>query len=240
MSMNAEFVQIEQSEIGKLRADESFVEGLFVQQSANVPDLNALFNPSMQERARTMGPQLMANALANMPPQLRKQIEGSMGRTQAAFAAGGGGEELLKMMMTRAQRGRGASAASPRKKFSLDKEWHGVHYILCGEKESGTTLLSQAVLGGIEIGEDEEGFSGYGPARYLTADKVAEISQTLSRPEVEHEAAGRFDAERMSELDIYPGWQPSDKDQLIQALRGLRDFYADAASQKRAMVTCLV
>jgi hypothetical protein len=42
-----------------------------------------------------------------------------------------------------------------------------LHYVLCGEAEPGADLLSQAVLGGAAFGEDDEGFSGYGPARYF-------------------------------------------------------------------------
>ena len=238
MSLNAEFVQIDPAEIKKLVRDESFAEELFTD-APSAPNLNALFNPAMQERVRAMGPRLMAGALANLPPELRKQLEASMGRTQAMFASGGGSEQLLKLMQARAQRSQRASSVAPRK-FSLDKDWNGVHYLLCGEKESGETPLSQAVLGGTEIGGDPEGFSGYGPARYFTAAQVAKISQALSRPELEAEAAGRFDAGRMNQLDIYPGWEPAHKDALLEALRGLRDFYADAARNGRAIVTCLV
>jgi hypothetical protein len=71
---------------------------------------------------------------------------------------------------------------------SLDKAWHGVHYLLCGEVEPGPALLSQTVLGGVELGENE-GFSGYGPPRYFTPAQVAELSQVLNRPELETEAA---------------------------------------------------
>jgi len=129
--------------------------------------------------------------------------------------------------------------AGARSVLSLDKAWHGVHYVLCGEVQAGTALLSQAVMGGVELGEDE-GFSGYGPARYFTPAQVVALSQALSRPELEKEAAARFDAVRMSELHIYPGWQASDAEWVMDGFRGLRDFYLDAAGKGRAIVTCLV
>jgi hypothetical protein len=44
----------------------------------------------------------------------------------------------------------------------------------------------------------------------------------------------------MSQLDIYPGWEASHQDAVMDAFRRLRDFYADAARQKLAIVTCLV
>ena len=49
-----------------------------------------------------------------------------------------------------------------------------MHYVLCGEVEPGAAPLSQAVLGGVALGEDDEGSSGYGPARYFTAAQTAE------------------------------------------------------------------
>jgi hypothetical protein len=95
-------------------------------------------------------------------------------------------------------------------------------------------------MGGTDLGDDNEGFSGYGPARYFTAAEVAEISSALSRPELEAEIAARFDASRMSKLGIYPGWQDSDADWVMDAFRRLRDFYTDAARKGHAVVTCLV
>jgi hypothetical protein len=138
-------------------------------------------------------------------------------------------------LLARASSSRGARAI-----LSLDKAWHGVHYILCGETEPGTSLLSQAVLGGAALGEDDEGFSGYGPPRYFTAAQVAELAEALNRPDLESEAAARFDPERMSELDIYPGWRSSDAEWVLDGFHRLRDFYSDAAAKKRAIVTCLV
>ena len=115
---------------------------------------------------------------------------------------------------------------------------------MCGAPEPGPTLLSQAILVGTDIGDDEEGFSGYGPARYFTAAQVAELARTLSRPELETEAAGRFDAARMAELELYPGWDPKrshdDREWIMSSFRRLRDFFVDASGKSRAIVTCLV
>ena len=72
------------------------------------------------------------------------------------------------------------------------------------------------------------------------AAQVAEVSQALSRPDLESQAAARFDAARMSQLKIYPGWRPSDAEWVMDSFRRLRDFYSDGAGKGRAMVTCLV
>jgi hypothetical protein len=126
--------------------------------------------------------------------------------------------------------------------FSLDKAWHGVHYLLSGAAEPGPELRSQAVLGGAEFGDDPDGFSGYGPARYFRAFQVKALSEELRRPEVESAVAARYDPARMSQLQIYPGWsaEEDEKEWLVDAFGRLRDFYASAAQQGRAVVTCLV
>jgi hypothetical protein len=147
---------------------------------------------------------------------------------------------LNRNVQDRARTARAVSAVAESPILSLEKAWHGVHYVLCGQPEPGSSLLSQVILGGAVLGEDDEGFSGYGPPRYFTSGHVAQLSRTLSRPEMEAEAAGRFNAARMSQLRIYPGWQPSDGERVMNAFRRLRDFYADARAKGNAMVTCLV
>jgi hypothetical protein len=240
MSMNAMFIQVETAELSRFRANPSLVEALFDGDTLVPPALTAL-TKTMQERVRTAGPKMLADVLTRLDPTIRKQLEERLGKPASVFAAGDGGDDLLKLMEQRRPRGAGgASASGERAILSLDKAWHGVHYVLCGEVEPGTALLSQAVLGGVELGDDPEGFSGYGPARYFTAAQVAELGQALNRPALESEAAARFDAPRMSQLSIYPGWRPSDAEWVMDGFRRLRDFYSDAASKGRAIVTCLV
>jgi hypothetical protein len=137
---------------------------------------------------------------------------------------------------------RAETAGVKREVLSLEKAWHGVHYLLAGIAEPGPDLRSQAVLGGVELGDDPEDFSGYGPARYFRAAQVGQLSDELHCPEVESEAATRFDPARMSQLQIYPGWCPEqqDKEWVMDAFQRLRDFYSSAAAQGRAIITCLV
>ena len=238
--MNAIFVQVEDAEIGRFAADPDSVEALFANQALPTAGLLNM-TAAMQERLRTIGPQMMAETLSRLPDSLRQQIEASLGRSTAAMASGQGGEDILKVMQQRLAR-RGDPASGKREVLSLDKAWHGVHYLLAGTAEPGPELRSQAVLGGVELGDDPEGFSGYGPARYFRAARVRELSDELRRPEVDTEAAARFDPAKMSQLRIYPGWRAGeqDKDWLLSAFQRLRDFYSSAAGQERAIVTCLV
>ncbi len=224
--MNATFVQVDPG----LLDDPSRIEDLFM------PELPAAFDPENMRRAiMERGPQLMAAAM-DMHPQLRDQLEQSLGRSQAALANGDGGDAVFDLIQQRM--GRRGPAAGAGDRLELDKAWHGLHYILSGEVEPGESLLSRAVLGGTEIGDD---FSGYGPARCFTASEVGDLAAVLGEPAVATEAAARYDAARMTELQVYPfGWDEDDREWLLSALRDLRGFYADAAGKGSAVVTCLV
>ena len=240
MSMNAMFVQVEDAEIAQFEADPGSVEALFANQTLPTTGLLNM-TAEMQQRLRTIGPQTMAATLSRLPDSLRQQIEASLGRTTAAMASGEGGDDILKLMQKHLAR-QAEPAGGKREVLSLEKAWHGVHYLLAGSAESGPELRSQAVLGGMELGDDPEGFSGYGPARYFRAAQVRELSEELRRPEVESEAVARFDPAKMSQLQIYPGWSAGeqDKEWLMNAFQRLRDFYSNAAAQGRAIITCLV
>jgi hypothetical protein len=197
----------------------------------------------MQDRVRTMGPQMMAQALSRFDPKTREALEQRLGTSAASLASGEGGHALLKLM--EARRARVAQmieiAHNPsHNKLSLEKEWHGVHYLLCGSAEPDGSVLGEAVLGGTDLGDDEEGFSGYSPARLLTPEKVTQINGALNRPGLEAEASSRFDASAMNKMGIYPGFRASDLEGLLHGLRRLRSFYAESAAAGRAIVTCIV
>jgi hypothetical protein len=121
--------------------------------------------------------------------------------------------------------------------LSMEKAWHGVHYLLCGEADPGRTILSQAILGGTEFGDD----LGYGPARYFALAKVSLTARELSQDEIEGEMRARFDPLQMSRAGIYPRlWAPADVLWLMEEFRRFRDFYVNAGAGQFAVVTCIV
>ena len=242
MSMNAVFVQVDPEELARIEANPALAEPLFQPGFVSPMAKFGELSKQMEERIRTAGPQLFGQTLANLDPRIRQQLEQRLGATTQQFASGQGGEELLKMMQQRRERAMEMmqTAQKKRPQLSLDKEWHGVHYLLCGETEPGDSLLSKTVLGGKPLGDDDEGFSGYGPARCFNPQEVAQLSEALSRPQVEAEARSRFDAVRMNNLKIYPGWRAQDAEELMNSFRQLRAFYGDAVKNGKAIVTCLV
>ncbi len=129
---------------------------------------------------------------------------------------------------------------TPSDTLDIGNHWHGVHYLLCGQPKVGREGLSRAVLGGLPIGDDPAGFTGFGPARYFPADMVAELSQGMGDPQVEVKARGRFSPDAMNRQRIHPSWRLADGPGLIDSLRKLRAFYEAAATRGDAIVTCVL
>jgi hypothetical protein len=243
---NAVFAQVDDEVLSRIQASPSLGEMLFMDRSvldqpAGAPSLTEIFK-GLEDTARSAPPEALAAALSLVTPELRPQIEASIRRS--FIRAVSPFDVFLKSLEPFEAQGRQLlKSVVPRAMLKVDKAWHGVHYVLCGEAERGEALLSQAVLGGVELGGaegcDPDEIWGEGPARYFTVARVEELAVALSGAEVESEAAGRFDAARMEQLGIYPGWRDSDKQRVMGAFRWLRDFYADAAVNGCAMVTCL-
>src|SRR5262245_11686990 len=103
--------------------------------------------------------------------------------------------------------------------LEIDKAWHGLHFLLTGTAWEGSFPLNFIVVGGDEVGDD----LGYGPARALRSEDVAKVDAALD-PLTTDELRRRFDASRMSELEIYPfGWS-HDPDGELQYLL---EFYGE-------------
>jgi hypothetical protein len=195
MSMIARFVQVAPSLPEKLLDEPESVEELFNDEGPGPLPMAAMEN--MQKLFASRAPALLAGTLERMDPARRealtKRLE-ALGLNAEALQSGKGGDVLAGIMTRLGQRQPPAAGGSPQQgkgaAISLDKGWHGVHYLLCGEAEPGSTVASQAVMGGTEIGED---FSGYGAARYFSTEQVAETARELGRASLETEMKARFD-----------------------------------------------
>ena len=205
MSMMGRFVQVSPARLKEILDDPSDVEELFASDQV-AQGVSRLMGGTLALALQNQAPKLLGTTLARMDPAMRERVEKALaaaGVDVDALARGEGGDTLAKLMT---ERGRvlaaaagisnrppasagNAQASGKGASISLDKAWHGVHYLLCGKAEPGTDLESQAVMGGTEVGED----LGYGPARYFDADKVADIARELSRPNLEAEMMARWD-----------------------------------------------
>jgi Domain of unknown function (DUF1877) len=252
MSMMGHFVQVSPDRLKQIIDDPSGVEELFVSDQAaqGVSKLMGALQ-ALQSRAPKM-----AGSTKTVDPPISERMERLLkaaGIDLDAIARGEATDERTAKFM--AERARvlsaaaslvnqlpasntaGGQASGKGASISIEKAWHGVHYLLCGQAVPGADLASQAVMGGTEVGED----LGYGPARYFNPAEVAAIARELTRPNLEAEMTARFDPAQMANLGIYPGqFDPVDDRQwLMDAFHKLRQFYVDASAAKLAVVTCL-
>lgn len=112
-------------------------------------------------------------------------------------------------------------------RVSLEKAWHGLHYMLTGEVWEGDGPLAFLLAGGENIGEDEES-----PVRRFTPEETTQIHLALSTVS-DDLLWSRFDAAQMEELQIYPGiWDEAEDD--------LKEEYLDYFHQLKMIVAAAV
>jgi hypothetical protein len=114
-------------------------------------------------------------------------------------------------------------AAAP--SMSLEKAWHGLHYLLTGSAWEGEEPLNFLLAGGETLGDaDEED----GPPRLLKPDEVRQLDDALQRIS-DDDLWSRFDAEQMEADEIYPGiWDEDEAD--------LREEYLMYFGQLKSLV----
>jgi hypothetical protein len=120
----------------------------------------------------------------------------------------------------------------------LDKAWHGLHYLLTGTADGGEPPAHFLLLGGREIGTEDV---GYGPARVLSAAETRRMEAFLADTS-DRELLARFDARRMTALEIYPNiWddEETSRQYLAENLTIVRRVIAGAVSRARGLLLVL-
>lgn len=108
-----------------------------------------------------------------------------------------------------------SSSVDPATRLDVDKAWHGIHFLLCGDAWEGDLPLGFIVSSGTPIGDEDV---GYGPARAFSSEQVTEIAEALDAITPESLKA-RFDRAAFEENGIYPNvWDESPDDCFDQYL----------------------
>jgi uncharacterized protein DUF1877 len=132
------------------------------------------------------------------------------------------------------RRARGDNLSS----VSLEKAWHGLHFLLTGSAWAAEWPLGFLLQGGEPVGDD----LGYGPARLLQPEAVSELDAALSGVS-DDELWSRFDPDRMEEEQIYPGiWdEPEDdlRDEYLGYFHELKRLVHEAAARGMAVLVVL-
>jgi len=97
--------------------------------------------------------------------------------------------------------------------LSLEKAWHGLHFLFTNSPWEGAEPLCYLLCGGQVIGDIDV---GYGPARAITSKQVAAFESELEKID-QIELRRRFNPEVMTANDIYPAiWdRPIEEDDTI-------------------------
>ena len=130
--------------------------------------------------------------------------------------------------------------------LNLDKNWHGLHYLLTGTAWAGPEPACYLLAGGAQVGDEEEhDVFGYGPARILTPAQVAAFREAVAALTAD-EIARRYNPTALTGLDIYPNvWnRPEEAADNLASLKDsaaeLRGFLRRAVALQQAVIIYLV
>lgn len=167
-----------------------------------------------------------------IPEHMREAVEKQF---QAMTAHKRKGPEVVKPVA------RTASAPDlDKKEFSLEKNWHVLHYALNGTAEGGEGPLRFAVFGDRAFPEMND--VDYGPARYLRPEQVKTVSDALQQVEPSN-LLSKLDYADARKKRIYLDHTLNDLGNwsyLPDLFVEFRTFYADAAECGNGMIMKII
>ncbi len=122
---------------------------------------------------------------------------------------------------------------------SLEKAWHGLHYLLTAQAWTGDLPLGFIVAGGEEVAGSD---CGYGPARLFTPDQARQIHEAIAGLTDDQVWSG-FDPVAMSEEGIYPQiWDEPEidlRDEYLFYFHEAQRLLADAVAKGSGLLVML-
>jgi len=118
--------------------------------------------------------------------------------------------------------------------FSLEKEWHALHFLLTGESSlEGNTRTSPPYCNIVMGGTKTKFEATYGFVRFLSPEEVKAVAELLNTISVE-ELKQRFDSTAFNKAKIYPnpspdGWDKEQIQSLLEMYPRLVKFFQNAA-----------
>ena len=183
----------------------------------------------------------------NLLAELRNKTEGFPAGVRVQV------ERLAEQLKSKSQVGKGPQLVKSRSKpqparrvFSLEKDWHVLHYALNGTHDGGTGPLADAILGGHEI-PDVEGVTSFGtrssdPLRYLDSAEVSSIAAALAEVDPSR-LLSKLDFADAQKKKIYL-WHTLDDmanwENLPDLFGTFRDFYSEAARSGNCLLLSIV
>ena len=93
--------------------------------------------------------------------------------------------------------------------FDVDKAWHAIHFLLCGQPWESKPPLNFIVSGGTPVGDVDV---GYGPARVFSSSELSEIVgalESISAAELKGALCWKIhdrvlELEAVEQMGVYP------------------------------------
>jgi hypothetical protein len=119
------------------------------------------------------------------------------------------------------------------RRFSTDKAWDAIRFLLARVEFPVDVVFGEGRFAG-------EADWGYGPARYLSVERVLVAAAVLARTGFDDLVHGVAVAD-LAAADVYPqGWdEPDELDWVRGHYESLVDFFASAARERQAMLIWL-
>ena len=226
MSINGHFREISPRLLQRIQEDPSLTRTIILGSMQKMPGAEAAATAHferLQAPYPTRENEALAAALDHLSPMQKKMALFAVTKIR----------DLYGTAHTQLGDLSGIEAGSLGAHLSVGKAWHGLHFLFAGSVGPNSTPVGQAILGGVEIGED----TGYGSPRYLEVNATADIANALGQLR-EQEVRSRYDANAMNDADLYPSdWgEPENLEWLMQEFDRVRQFYSGVAERQNAVL----
>jgi hypothetical protein len=130
----------------------------------------------------------------------------------------------------------GETAGASPKRISLEKAWHGLHYLMTGETEGGAGPLAFILVGGQNLGDESE------PIRYFSPAETSAIHRAVAAVSDDN-LWSRFNPQAMDAADVYPGIWDEDEEELkeeyLMYFGQLKKLIAAATAQGHGLLVTI-
>jgi hypothetical protein len=128
------------------------------------------------------------------------------------------------------------ASSKPARTVSLEKAWHGLHYLLTGSAFEGPPTLGFILQGGQPLGDEDPEEA---TTRIFAPEEVAQIHAALSSIS-DDDLWSRFNPEEMTEQGVYPEiWDEDEedlRDEYLTYFQELKKFLAAAAKDRQSIL----
>jgi Domain of unknown function (DUF1877) len=146
-------------------------------------------------------------------------------------------EEAGRLRVTPAAAYHGAGRESA---VSLEKAWHGIHFLLTGSAWEGEAPLNFLLEGGEAIGADDP--DGGPGARLFSPEATRALDMALAGVS-DDQLWEQFDADRMTKEGVYPGiWdEPEDdlREEYVGYFHAMKELIHRACVANRALLVMI-